>query len=141
MNLTAAFHLSQGLAPIIRRSTGASIVNIGSIYGYYAPDFKLYEGTNLGNPAAYAVSKAGLTQLTRWLSTALAPTIRVNSISLGGIEREQTETFKTNYVSKTPLQRMAKEDDALGALILLATDMAEYITGQNIFVDGGWGVW
>jgi len=141
VNLTAPFHLSQGLSPLLRRSKGANILNITSIYAEQGPDWRLYEGTSMGNPAAYGASKAGLTQLTRWLSTTLAPDVRVNAISPGGILRNQPEAFVQRYVAETPLARMAKEDDFRGAVAFLVSDLASYMTGQILGIDGGWGVW
>ena len=106
----------------------------------FAPDWNLYEGTSMNNPAAYGASKAGLIQLTRWLSSQLAPQVRVNSISPGGIFRNQEKEFVKRYESKTPLGRMATEDDLKGAIAYLASDLSKYVTGQNLSVDGGWGV-
>jgi NAD(P)-dependent dehydrogenase (short-subunit alcohol dehydrogenase family) len=140
VNLTAVFDLCQGLTPLLNATQNASIINIASIYGLNAPDWSLYEGTSLGNPAAYGVSKGGLIQLTRWLSTTLAPNVRVNAISPGGIFRNQPDEFVKKYSSRTPLNRMATEDDFRGAIAFLATDMSLYVTGQIISVDGGWGV-
>jgi len=140
VNLTAVFDLCQGLTPLLNATQNASIINIASIYGLNAPDWSLYEGTSLGNPAAYGVSKGGLIQLTRWLSTTLAPNVRVNAISPGGIFRNQPDEFVKKYSSRTPLNRMATENDFRGAIAFLATDMSRYVTGQIISVDGGWGV-
>jgi NAD(P)-dependent dehydrogenase (short-subunit alcohol dehydrogenase family) len=141
VNLTAPFHLCQGLTPLLKNSEGANIINIGSIYGEYGPDWRLYEGTSMANPAAYGASKGGLIQLTRWLSTTLAPSIRVNAISPGGVFRYQPDVFVKRYESKTPLARMATEDDFRGVVAFLASDMSGYMTGQNMMIDGGWGVW
>jgi NAD(P)-dependent dehydrogenase (short-subunit alcohol dehydrogenase family) len=141
VNLSAPFHLCQGLTPLLKSSPGASIINIGSIYGEYGPDWRLYEGTSMGNPAAYSASKGGLHQLTRWLATTLAPDLRVNAISPGGIFRSQPEDFVKRYEDRTPLGRMATEDDFRGAIAYLASDMSLYVTGQVLSVDGGWGVW
>lgn len=140
VNLTAAFYLCQGLAPLLKESSG-SIVNIGSIYGEFGPDWSLYDGTSMANPAAYAASKGGLIQLTRWLATSLAPNIRVNSISPGGIARGQPASFIKCYEARTPLGRMASEEDFCGAIAYLVSDMSAYVTGQNLRVDGGWGIW
>ena len=140
VNLTAAFDLCQGFAPLLANASG-SIVNIGSIYGELGPDWGLYEGTAMANPAAYAASKGGLLQLTRWLATTLAPKIRVNAISPGGIARNQPSSFVERYEARTPLGRMATEDDFRGAIAYLASDMSAYVTGQNLRVDGGWGSW
>jgi NAD(P)-dependent dehydrogenase (short-subunit alcohol dehydrogenase family) len=141
VNLTAPFHLCQGLTPLLKRSPGASIINIGSIYGEYGPDWRLYENTSMGNPAAYGASKGGLHQLTRWLATTLAPDIRVNAISPGGVFRNQPDVFVKRYESRTPLRRMANEDDFRGATAYLASDMSSYVSGEVLSVDGGWGAW
>jgi len=141
VNLTSAFHLCQLLASELRASTQGSIINIASIYGEFGPDWALYEGTAMGNPAAYSASKGGLLQLTRWLATTMAPHVRVNAISPGGVFRNQPELFVDRYIAKTPLSRMATEDDFRGSVAYLATAMSGYVTGQTLRVDGGWGVW
>ena len=141
VNLTAAFVLSQASAPWLRASRHGCIVNIGSIYAVTGPDWRLYEGTLLGNPAAYAASKGGLLQLTRWLATTLAPDVRVNMLSPGGVYRGQDAAFVDKYVARTPLGRMAREDDFKGAIAFLASDLSAYATGQHLIVDGGWTAW
>jgi len=140
VNLTSAFHLSQLFSKPLTRSNG-SIILFSSIYGELGPDYSLYENTSMGNPAAYAASKGGLIQLARWLATTMAPNVRVNCVSPGGVFRNQAESFVEKYECKTPLQRMAVEDDFKGIVALLASDAGSYITGQNIMVDGGWSIW
>ena len=140
-NLTAPFVLTQACADALRSSGHGSIVNVGSLYGVVGPDLRLYEGTELGNAAAYAASKGGLLQFTRWLAAVLAPEIRVNAISPGGIWRGQHEAFRSRYESRTPLRRMGSEEDMKGALAYLASDLSAYVTGQNILVDGGFTAW
>jgi len=95
----------------------------------------------MGNPAAYSASKGGLIQLTRWLATTIAPDIRVNCISPGGVWRNQPDEFVKRYEAKTPLRRMATEEDLKGIIAYLASDLSTYVTGQNIVVDGGWTAW
>ena len=141
VNITAVFELSKELAPLLMERKNGSIVNIASIYGMNGPDYSLYEDTAMGNPAAYAVSKGGLLQLTRWLATTLAPDIRVNAISPGGVFRNQPENFVLRYEKRTPLGRMANNEDFKGIIAFLASDLSKYVTGQNIPVDGGWTVW
>jgi NAD(P)-dependent dehydrogenase (short-subunit alcohol dehydrogenase family) len=141
VNLTAAFDLSKGLSPLLKKSTGGHILNIGSIYAGLGPDMRLYEGTEMGNPAAYAASKGGLVQLTKWLATVLAPNIRVNCISPGGVFRDQPESFVKAYEYRTPLGRMANEQDIVGAMMFFTTGQSQYITGQNLYVDGGYSIW
>ena len=140
VNLTAAFELSQGLLPLLKESHGSNIVNIASIYGIHAPVWHLYEGTNMSNPAAYGVSKAGLIQLTRWLATSIAPEVRVNAIAPGGIFRNQQKEFVKRYEMMTPLGRMASEDDLRGAIAYLTSDASSYLTGPVLQIDGGWGI-
>ena len=141
VNLTAVFELCQGLTPLLKAAEGASIINIASIYGMYGPDWRLYEGTSMGNPAAYGASKGGLIKLTRCLATTIAPSVRVIAISPGGVFRNQPEAFVQRYEAKTPLGRMATEDDFIGIIAFLASDLSKYVTGQNHLVDGGWGIW
>jgi NAD(P)-dependent dehydrogenase (short-subunit alcohol dehydrogenase family) len=141
VNLTAVFDLCQGLTPMLKVAQKASIINIASIYGKHGPDWSLYEGTTMSNPAAYGASKGGLIQFTRWLATTIAPDVRVNAISPGGIFRNQPEQFVRRYEARTPLGRMATEDDFRGAVAYLASDLSRYMTGQNIAIDGGWGIW
>jgi NAD(P)-dependent dehydrogenase (short-subunit alcohol dehydrogenase family) len=141
VNLSACFHLSQAFSGMLSQSGKGSIINIASIYAELGPDWSLYEDNNLFNPAAYSVSKGGLLQLTRWLATTLAPKLRVNAISPGGIERGQPQKFISKYSSRTPMRRMASEEDFRGVITFLASDMSAYVTAQNIRVDGGWSGW
>ena len=139
INLTAVFHLSQGLSNNLMNSGNGSIINVSSIYGLYSPDWSIYKGSRLGNSSAYASAKAGVIQLTKWLSSTLSPKIRVNCISPGGIIRNQPKKFIRAYANKTSLKRMSREEDLMGAFAYLASDASNYVTGQNIIVDGGWG--
>jgi NAD(P)-dependent dehydrogenase (short-subunit alcohol dehydrogenase family) len=141
VNLTAPFILAQACTPALKRSGHGSVINVASIYGIQGPDMRLYKGTLMGNPAAYAASKGGLLQLTRWLATVLAPDVRVNAIIPGGVSRGQPEDFQARYIERTPLRRMAKEEDLKGAVAYLASDLSAYVTGHNLIVDGGWIAW
>lgn len=142
VNLVAPFSITKGAAQYLRRSPlGGSVINVSSIYGQLGPDMRLYENLQMGNPAAYSSSKGGLEQLTRWFCTVLAPEIRVNAIAPGGIERGQPQDFIDRYVDRTPMRRMATEDDLRGAFAYLGTDLSRYATGQVLAVDGGWSAW
>lgn len=137
VNLSSIFYITKSLRALLDKSSEASIVNISSIYSHLAPDYNLYKGTKIFNPAAYGSSKAGLVYLTKWLSTTLSPKIRCNSISLGGVKRNQNKNFVRKYIKKTPLNRMATANDLISSVIFLSSNMSSYITGQNLFVDGG----
>ncbi len=141
VNLTAPFVLIQACADLLAASGHGTIINVGSIYGVVGPNMTLYKGTSMGNPAAYGASKGGLMQLTRWLATNLAPAIRVNAITPGGVWRNQAASFVERYTALTPLGRMAVEDDFKGAVAYLASDLSAYVTGHNLIIDGGWTTW
>lgn len=141
VNITAPFVLAQAAADALGAHGCGSIVNVLSIYGLVGPDERLYEGTPMGNPAAYGASKAALLQFTRHLATTLAPRVRANAITPGGVARGQSQAFRERYDARTPLGRMAVEEDFKGAAAFLASDASAYVTGQNLVVDGGWTAW
>lgn len=141
VNLTSVFSLCQSIYPLLKEADAASIINIGSIYAHLGPDWSLYDNTDMANPAAYAASKGGIVQLTRWLATTIKPDIRVNCVSPGGIFRNQPEQFVRQFERRTPLGRMASEDDIVGPVLFLASNLSSYMTGQNLIVDGGWSAW
>ncbi len=139
VNSTSILLMTRYAAEIMLKQEKGSIVNIASIYGMVGPQFAIYEGTEMKNPAEYAFSKGGLIQLTRYLAAFYGPRgIRVNSISPGGYVSGQPGPFVENYCARTPLGRMAGEEDIKGVSVFLASDASSYITGANIPLDGGW---
>ena len=140
LNLNNTIYLTESIIPILRKSKEASIINICSIYSFLAYDYNLYKGTEMKKPLAYGVSKAGLMHYTKMLSTSLAPKIRVNSISPGGIFRNQPNKFVKKYLLKTPLGRMGHENDVANAVVFFSSELSSYITGHNLVVDGGYSV-
>lgn len=141
VNLTSAFVIVQEARDALAATGSGSAILIASTYGLVGQDIRLYEGTELVNPVGYGVSKGGLLQLTRSLATLLAPRLRVNAISPGGIWREQPEVFVERYGARTPLRRMGREEDLKGAIAYFASDLSAYVTGHNLVVDGGWTAW
>lgn len=141
LNLTSVFVLTQACTAALRASGNGSVITFGSTYGLVGPDWRIYHETDMGNAAAYAASKGGVIQLTRWLSTTLAPDIRVNCLTPGGVFRDQPEPFRLAYEQRTPMGRMASEEDFKGATAFLASDLSRYVTGHNLIVDGGWTAW
>lgn len=137
VNLTSAFLLAKDAAKPMSKSGKGSMILVSSIYGVVPPDFSIYERTSMANPAGYGASKAGLLGLTRYLATLMAPKVRVNALTPGGVFRNQPEVFVERYSRKTPLGRMAVEEEMKGAAAFLASDLSAYVTGQNIIVDGG----
>lgn len=132
---------------MIKNKIKGSIIQTSSIYGVVAPDQRIYEGSSYMNrpintPAVYSASKAAVIGLTQYLSAYWgAAGIRVNTLTPGGMESGQNNTFKENYSRRVPLNRMGNPSELTGALIYLASDASSYVTGQNIVVDGGLSVW
>lgn len=141
VNLTSAFVMVQEAQAELSASGHGSVILFGSTYGLVGPDMSLYTDTSMANPAGYAASKGGVIQLARHMATLLAPNIRVNSVSPGGVWRDQPEQFQQKYLARTPMGRMAKEEDLMGAVAYLASDLSQYVTGHNLVVDGGWTAW
>ncbi len=71
----------------------------------------------------------------------MAPHVRVNMITPGGVFRNQPQVFTQRYEANTPLRRMATEEDFKGIAAYLASDLSAYATGQNFVIDGGWTIW
>lgn len=143
VNLTSAFVMAQEARRALARSGHGSIILVSSIYGVVGSDAAVYTGSgmNADRVLAYSASKGGILQLMRHLATLLAPRVRVNAISPGAIERAQPKAFRRRYAARTPLKRLAREEDLKGAVAFLASDLSAYVTGQNLMVDGGWTAW
>jgi NAD(P)-dependent dehydrogenase (short-subunit alcohol dehydrogenase family) len=136
------FLITQQISKIMMKQNYGNIINIASTYGFAAPRFEIYEGTEMTTPVEYAAIKGAIINLTKYLASYLGKyNIRVNCISPGGVYDHQPETFVKKYSQKVLLEkRMANVDDLTGALLFLLSDNSKYITGQNIVVDGGWSL-
>ena len=125
----------------IAKNGGGSIVNISSIYGSVAPDMKIYEGSDFETEPDYPYTKGGMNMFSKyWASYFSNKKVRVNVISPGGFFNNQQEPFLSKYISKVPMGRMAINKDLKGVSVFLASDASDYITGNNIFVDGGFNI-
>jgi NAD(P)-dependent dehydrogenase (short-subunit alcohol dehydrogenase family) len=126
---------------MIEQADPGVIVNMGSTYGIQAPNFNIYEGTDMTSPVAYAAIKGAILNLTRYLASYLGEHgIRVNAISPGGVWDNQNPAFVENYEKRVPLGRMARPEDFQGAIVYLMSNASAYMTGHNLTVDGGWTI-
>ena len=150
-NLIGPFTLVQASLPLLSNaakecSGGASIINMSSMYGSVSPDPRIYGDSGKNNPPYYGATKAGLMQLTRYLSVHLGPqNIRVNSISPGPFPpadiRELQPEFHAELCKKNPLGRIGAAEELIGPVIFLLSDASSYVTGIDLLVDGGWTAW
>ena len=142
VNIKGTVLCSQVISKYLKKANKGSIINIASVYGIVSSDYRIYGDSGRNNSEIYSITKAGIINFTKYLGTYLAKdNVRVNAISPGGIYNKQTESFVENYVKKTPLSRMAKTEDFVGAVIYLISDASEYMTGNNLIIDGGFTAW
>lgn len=147
VNVKGAFLCCQAVGGAMARAGRGSIVNVSSIYGLLSPvqdlyDFRRAGGETFVKPVAYSVSKSAVLNLTRYLATYWAKAgVRVNTLTLAGVWNDQPQDFLDAYTARVPLGRMLDADEALGALVFLASDASSYVTGANVVVDGGWSAW
>jgi NAD(P)-dependent dehydrogenase (short-subunit alcohol dehydrogenase family) len=147
VNVKGALLCCQVIGGAMARETRGSIVNVSSIYGLLSPVQDLYafrreRGETFVKPVAYSVSKSAILNLTRYLATYWAKSgVRVNTLTLAGVADEQPQEFVEAYTRRVPIGRMLEADEALGAVVFLASDASSYVTGANLVVDGGWSAW
>jgi len=137
VNVTAVWHLSKLVAPAMIAQGGGSIVNIASMLGHV--------GSTPVKEAHYCASKGAVVNLTRELALQWARKgIIVNALCPGWFRSEMTAGMEEDAGSQqfikqmSPIPRMGAEHELDGALLLLASKAATFITGQSLLVDGGW---
>jgi NAD(P)-dependent dehydrogenase (short-subunit alcohol dehydrogenase family) len=142
VNLTGMFLCSQQIGKVMIKQKNGVIVNISSVYGLVGPDQRIYGKTKIVKSAMYATTKGAVLNFTKYLASYWNRTgIRVNTLSLGGVEEDQDKNIKRRYSEKTMIGRMAKKDEYVAALLFLSSDASSYMTGSNLVIDGGWTAW
>jgi meso-butanediol dehydrogenase / (S,S)-butanediol dehydrogenase / diacetyl reductase len=132
-NLTGPFLCTQACAPLMLRNGGGSVVNIASISGVRASTLRV----------AYGTSKAALIHLTKQQAVELGNAgIRVNCVAPGPVETAMAQQvhsadIRTSYRDAIPLNRYGTVDEIADAVVFLCSDVASFINGQMLAVDGG----
>jgi NAD(P)-dependent dehydrogenase (short-subunit alcohol dehydrogenase family) len=133
VNLTGVFNVTHAFLATLRKTRG-TIVNLGSIASF----------VGVGDTLGYAPSKGGVKLLTQALARDLARDgIRVNAIAPGVIETAMTEVTRndparlTGFVGRTPLGRVGQPEELVGPVVFLVSEMASYVSGVTLPVDGG----
>ena len=144
-NLLGPLQCCQEAAKIMVAQRTGKIINIASVAALVGRDRRIYERNGMrGQPIDYAAAKAGVLGMTRDLAGLLSPMgICVNAISPGGFKRESHSAgFVKDYSELTPLGRMGRDGvDLKGAALFLSSAASDYVTGQNLVVDGGFSLW
>lgn len=135
VNLKGVFHCSKVVSKAMLRAKKGKIINVSSIIGIVG---------NAGQ-ANYAASKAGIIGFTKSLAKEFASRgITANAVAPGYIETDMTAQLKTSaqedLLKDIPLGKFGSASDVAGACLFLASDLADYITGQTIVVDGGMAI-
>lgn len=143
--LSSVFRCIREVMPYFEKNNSSRIINVSSMYGLVAPDFSVYDDfEKFLNPPHYGAAKAGVIQLTKYYASLLGDkNITVNSITPGPYPSKQVQKSKDfikELAGKTALKRIGEPEDLAGAFVFLASDTSNYITGQNIVVDGGWTI-
>ncbi len=133
VNLNGVFNVTHAFLPALRQTHG-NIINIGSIASF----------VGVADTLGYSPSKGGVKLLTQSLARELARDgIRVNAIAPGVIETAMTKATREDparlagFVGRTPLGRVGQPDELIGPVVFLASDMASYVSGVTLPVDGG----
>ena len=136
VNLTSLFSVCREFA---RNNKQGSIVNFSSYLGLVSPRPDIYGDSH--KDIGYTISKFGVIGMTKYLAVHLAPKIRVNCISPGGIYQNQSKEFIKKYSKLTPMGRMMKKEEVNGLVDYLCSDKSSYVTGENFVMDGGYVSW
>lgn len=144
--LTATFLLAREVGMMMEKNEKSSIVLFSSMYGTVSPDPRIYEEPMNVNPIEYGVGKAGIVQMTRYMAIQWARKgIRCNCISPGPFPNPGVQQKNPGFIErlayKVPMGRVGRQEEVAGAVLFFLSDASSYVTGQNLFVDGGWTSW
>jgi NAD(P)-dependent dehydrogenase (short-subunit alcohol dehydrogenase family) len=144
--LTSTFLMAREVGTAMEKRGKGSLVLFSSMYGYVSPDPYVYESPMNVNPVEYGVGKAGIVQMTRYMAIYWAKkNIRCNCISPGPFPKLDVQKTNPSFIErlarKVPMGRVGRQHEVGGAVNFFLSDASSFITGQNLFIDGGWTSW
>ena len=131
-----------------KEKKNGSIIFIGSIYGKVAQNKNIYKKTKMRENYSYSIIKGGIDSATRQMASFYGKyNIRVNNLCPGalnshvaGLAKKQNKNFVKNFIDINPIKRLGTSSDVANVALFLSSDLSSYITGQSIYVDGGYTI-
>lgn len=144
--ITAPFMMSREVGNAMKVNKAGSIVLFSSMYGSVSPYPDVYKPPMNANPVEYGAGKAAIAQMARYMAVHYGKdNVRCNCISPGPFPgpavQQANPEFIERLIQKVPMGRVGKQEEIAGTVAFLLSRASSYITGQNIFVDGGWTAW
>lgn len=131
------------IIPYFKKNGKGKIINVASMYGVVSPDFSIYKNNkSFLSPPDYGSSKAAIIQLTKYYASYYGlENILINSVSPGPFPSKKVQKeigFIDELKERTMLNKIGTPEDLAGIFVFLSSEASNYITGQNIIIDGGW---
>ncbi|MDB3987474.1 SDR family oxidoreductase [Candidatus Pelagibacter sp.] len=125
-----------------RKNIDQRVINVSTMYALHGPHHDIYKNENFFSSISYSASKAGIVGMTKWLATKYAiENTNFNTISPSGVFNNQNKKFLKKYSELIPKKKMATQEQVFSVIKFLISKNADYVVGQDIFVDGGFSAW
>ena len=136
INVTSLFSVCR---EFIKTRNSGRIINFSSIYGLVTPNPSLYEQGAMKH-IGYPISKSAVISLSNYLAVKYSPEFSVNTLAIGGVLNNQSESFIERYSANVPLKRMMNIEEIFPSILFLLNDDNSYMTGSTLTIDGGFSI-
>ena len=148
VGIVGTFICSKIFGSKMAKKKGGVIINISSDLGINAPDHRVYhssekiEKVKNFKPIGYSISKHAISGITKYLATYWAhKNVRCNTLVSGAVLSTQSKSLIKNIKKRVPMNRLGNVNEYKSAIQFLASDSSNYMTGQNLIMDGGRTIW